>query len=112
MTSDALFEGIACQSTEHGIRLLDVGHETNHWVGCVQADLGAGVGVGVSPGSDAGLTFHAVYLSLSRVVCATVSDGDCGLDLMCLMSGAPRTLATRRAFRQELSAFLITHAGN
>ena len=91
MVTDAPFEAIACQSTDKGLLPLDVGSETNHWVGCVKAELGAGLDSAEEAGSDAGAMFHAVYLSLSRVVVPTVMDGDCGFDVMCLMAGRSRS---------------------
>ena len=38
----------------------------------------------------------------------TVADGDCGLDVMCLIMGVERTLHERTALREELSDYLIS----
>ena len=68
MTSDALFEVIACQSTGDGLCALDVGKETNHWVACVKAELapvetrGGGDSAEGHDSSETQNTFHAIYI--------------------------------------------------
>ena len=37
----------------------------------------------------------------------TVTDGDCGLDVMCLMMGVERNLHERTSLREELSDYLM-----
>ena len=49
---------------------------------------------------------------MRRVVVLTVTNGDCGFDVMCLMSGAPRRVTTRSALRIEVGRFILKHAGN
>ena len=57
-------------------------------------------------------TFYGAYLSLSMRIVKIVADGDCGLDVMCLMIGWPREVASRRSLRCELCAFALEHVGN
>ena len=57
------------------------------------------------------LGFDAFYASLGVAVIATVADGDCGLDVMCLMLGQPQSLACRTALRIEISDYLILRIG-
>ena len=116
MTAEAPFEVIACRSTADGLKLLTgTGHETNHFIG---AAVVAAEGDGADraelrdDGDEHEAFLFAMYLSLGRVVVPTVLDGDCGLDVMCLMSGAPRRAAMRTSIRHELCSFALAHAGN
>ena len=83
----------------------------NHWVACIKA-------CGRSPGDDATApdettqTFIAQYYSLERIVIPAIADGDCALDVMCLMAGMDRRLASRASVREQLCRFLLRHAGN
>ena len=86
----------------------------NHWVACMP--LGAS-GVSDDQGDggaddDDTRTFQAIYLSLGRIVIHTVADGDCGLDVQCLMLGAMRHKALRDSLRCELAAFALEHVSN
>ena len=49
------------------------------------------------------------YSRLGVTVLGTVTDGDCGIDLMCLMGGLEQNLASRIALREQLSDFLLKH---
>ena len=51
--------------------------------------------------------FAAFYKSLGAHYLPTVIDGDCGLDVMCLIEGVDRNLDERTGFRAELSDYLI-----
>ena len=57
-------------------------------------------------------TFYATYLSLSLHIAKTVMDGDCGLDVMCLMLAWKRCKQNRDLLRNELGAFALKHMGN
>ena len=84
--------------------------EVNHWVACV--DQGGCHGDGEWADDEETLTFQAVYLSFNRIVTRTVAEGDCGLDVLCLMSGVSRCRLQRDSLRTELSAFIVKLAGN
>ena len=56
--------------------------------------------------------FHGFYLSLDLDVIDTVADGDCGLDVACMMASQPRGRFQRNTLREELSAFALKHVGN
>ena len=91
--------------------------EVNHWVACV--DQGGRHGDGASRHGDGAeaddeetLTFQAMYLSFNRIVTWTVCDGDCGLDVLCLMGGLSRCRQQRDPSRTQLSVSVVTHAGN
>ena len=118
----APFEAIACRLTvsDAGVvshHIVEDPREVNHWVACV--DQGGRHGDGASRHGDGAeaddeetLTFQAVYLSFDRIVTWTVCDGDCGLDVLCLMGGLSRCRLQRDSLRTELSAFVVKHAGN
>jgi hypothetical protein len=55
--------------------------------------------------------FEAFYASLGLAVLPTVMEGDCGLDVMCLMLGLTQSLDAREALRIELSDYLISRTG-
>ena len=56
--------------------------------------------------------FFSMYLSLQQIVVRTIADGDCALDVMSLMRGWPRTLASREQTRLICSLFARSHVGN
>ena len=62
--------------------------------------------------SEATLTFCGTYLSLSLHVAKIVMDGDCGLDVICLMLAWKRCKQNRDLLRNELGAFALKHMGN
>ena len=51
--------------------------------------------------------FAAFYKALGVHYLPTVCDGDCGLDVMCLIMGAERSLHERTSLRVELSDYLL-----
>ena len=51
-------------------------------------------------------------MSLSLNIVQTVCDGDCGLDVMCLMLGWTRSKQNRNVLRSEMAAFALKHIGN
>ena len=76
---------------------------TGHFVGaCVMPKAEAVEGI---------CGFEAFYASIGLSVLGTVMDGDCGLDVMCMMLGLTQSLAAREALRIELSDYLISRAG-
>ena len=133
---EALFDAIGCirdvdlVTGRVSISMMDGGAELNHWVACIDSPVIHGDGAPVSHGdgapvshgdgalvsygddTDATNTFNAMYLSKGRAVIETIADGDCGLDVMCLMLGFDREKNVRQRLRLELSAFLLQHIGN
>ena len=111
LRTEAPFEAIACRLDGHGgLHELEDARETNHWVACVKVDA-CQVDAAVAADAES-QTFYAFYFSHNRVVLQTIADGDCAIDVMCLMIGAFRRLAARTAIRIELGDFLLRHAGN
>ena len=55
--------------------------------------------------------FEAFYAALGVAAIATVCDGDCGLDVMCMMLGQKESLASRQALRIEISDYLLERIG-
>ena len=51
--------------------------------------------------------FAAFYRNLGAHYLPTVCDGDCGLDVMCLILGIERSLYERNSLRAELSDYLL-----
>ena len=51
--------------------------------------------------------FPAFYRALGVLYWPTVSDGDCGIDVMCMMLGSERNLEQRIKLREELSDYLM-----
>jgi len=91
--------------------IWDNPQHTNHWVASIP--IGSGDdhshGDGESEVTD---TFYGTYLSLSMRIETTVADGDCGLDVMCLMLGCKRCKHNRDSLRSEMAAFALKHVGN
>ena len=54
-----------------------------------------------------GESIENFYLRLGRALLGTVVDGDCGLDLACMMLSWPQTLENRNILRKEVSDYLI-----
>ena len=119
VTDRPLFDAISCKiSEENGLEVH--GHELhvmNHWVGSVDdgkrdlvsVDFDASLGEGATEVEE---TFLATYLSVFQNVVRTIADGDCALDVMCLMLGKPRTLASRQEIRLECCTFARRHVAN
>ena len=87
--------------------------EVNHYVAVLPlgTQIGGGGGSGVDLDSrGSGSYIERFYLALGQVVQFTVADGDCGLDVMCIMCGMNRTAEKRAELREQLSTFLLEHA--
>ena len=114
MSEEVAFEAIATRTDENGICHIlttNSGRETNHWVACVKKGVKDGDREYVAS-EKAAVDLQHFYFSQGYIVILTVADGDCGFDVMCLMSGEPRRLAARNALRTELRNFVLKHAGN
>ena len=48
-----------------------------------------------------GHSIEAFYSSMGLAVLGTVVDGDCGIDVACLMAGLPQTAVQRALLREE-----------
>ena len=81
-------------------------HNMNHFVAAVPRQSAVAAAIGSGSGDDVS-TFYA---RLGLDVQETVADGDCGLDVMCLMLGLERVEATRKRLRLELSDWLLQQA--
>ena len=53
-----------------------------------------------------GTSMQAFYGRLGVVLLGTVADGDCGLDVACMMLGIPQTADNLNALRREVSEYL------
>jgi hypothetical protein len=53
-----------------------------------------------------------MYASVDRILLETVADGDCGVDVLNMMTGLERRLEVRDALRHEMAGFLLKHVGN
>ena len=99
ITHKALFQAVCCKYRGDGSLdfIWDNPQHTNHWVASIP--IGSGDyhshGDGESEVTD---TFYGIYLSLSIRIVTTVLDGDCGLDVMCLMLGWKRCKQNRFFF--------------
>ncbi|CAK0856984.1 unnamed protein product, partial [Prorocentrum cordatum] len=107
---------VSCAFRDDGsVRGLDdEALRTNHWVAGFPLD-GGGAPAGASLAEsmcEETRFFYAQYLSHSVQLVATVTDGDCGLDVMCFMLGWNRSSVNRDALRCELCAYILEHAGN
>ena len=67
-------------------------HRCRHFLGCTRVEPDKRIG---------GTSIQAFYHRLGVVVLGTVVDGDCGLDLACMMIGLPQTCENRSALREE-----------
>ena len=56
--------------------------------------------------------FYAADLSLSLHIAKLAMDGDCGLDVMCLMLAWKRCKHNLGFLRSEMAAFALQHVGN
>ena len=110
------YEAIGCRIAvdEHtgkrSLRVVQDAQNITHWVACIKGDKCHGDGECAI--DEETMTFHAVYLSLGRMVMETIADGDCVLDVMCLMVGCVRDMASRRNLRSAMCAFALKHVGN
>ena len=77
-----------------------------HWVAGI--DIPSAPMTAVAAETPVGDTaFAAFYKARGVHYLPTVCDGDCGLDLMCLIMGSERTLHARNSLRVELFEYLI-----
>ena len=107
---------VSCKFRDDGsVRGLDdEAFRTNHWVAGFPLDGGGAPGGASLADSMCEETrfLYAQYLSHSVQLAATVTDGDCGVDVMCSMLGWNRSSVNRDALRSELCAYILKHAGN
>jgi hypothetical protein len=100
-------DGVCCclKATESGYaQLRPVSEEAplsecSHFVASIPAD-------GMDVDSE-GTSIQSFYGRLGRVILGTVMDGDCGLDVACMMLGIPQTLQARRQLREDCIQFMI-----
>jgi hypothetical protein len=113
ISGEVVFEAIATKIDGDGrVHILQGhGNEMNHWVACVKTGVKDGVAEYVASKKATEALQH-FYFAQGYIVILTVADGDCGFDVMCLMSGEPRRAAARNALRTELRNFVLKHAGN
>ena len=52
-------------------------------------------------------SIEAFYMQLGVGLMATVMDGDCGIDVACLMLGLPQTLENRRKIREDMMLIFL-----
>ena len=71
-----------------------------HYLAATPVDLGGGVGAGI----------QGYYNKLGMVLCGTVTNGNCGIDVMCQMKCLPANDANIRQLRTELCDFIINNA--
>ena len=115
-----LVTGISCRINEKGALVShgDALHRMNHWVGGLldpafyEGDVPSGPSEEVLNKTEEELEFHAMYLSMHINIIETCRDGDCGLDVMCVMGGRPRGIVPRQAIRGDLAAFVHKHREN
>ena len=119
ISEHAICHAVACKLKDGGLQLeLDHAQLINHWVASFPYDIDSSPLSGISHtsldegDSDVTATFYATYLSLSLHIVKTVADGDCGLDVMCLMLGWERSMRTRQKLRSDICAFALRHIGN
>ena len=74
--------------------------KTCHYVGGISIP-----GTAVAGNADFTCGFEVFYAKLGIAVLATVVDGDCGLDVMCMMLGRPPSQATMSELRVAISDY-------
>jgi len=79
-------------------------NRANHYIGaCLEsAAVAADVGRETS--------ISNFYRRKGVIILGTVTDGDCGVDLMCMMIGLEQNPENRRVLREQLGDFLISEA--
>ena len=118
ISEHALCHAVACKLKDGGLEVVDNAQHINHWVASFPVGIDSSPSSGISHTSlgegDSEVTtwFFATYLSLSLHIVKTIADGDCGLDVMCLMLGWERSMRTRQKLRSDLCAFALRHIGN
>ena len=53
------------------------------------------------------ISIEGFYRNRGYAVLGTVIDGDCGLDVMCMMASEPQTLRQRACIREELYEYVV-----
>lgn len=76
----------------------------NHYVAAVRHE--SSFNVVCRDNSD----LEQLYLSHDLAVTHTVADGDCSIDVMCIMCGEARTAENRQSMRERLQEFLLSNA--
>ena len=71
---------------------------TRHWIAATRIHMD--LGVGSNP-------MQEFYNRLGLVLLGTLTNNDCGLDVMCMMMQEPQTAGARDALRIELSDYLL-----
>ena len=71
--------------------------DVRHYVGAARIDGHDDAMVG---GADGG-SIQQFYEGFGQALLGTVMDGDCGIDVLCQMSGRPHTPDVRAGFREE-----------
>ena len=93
---------VAGPSKMYPISDMRTARKTSHFV--------AAVSVGdilLEPGYQCGSELERFYYDRGVVVLGTVCDGDCGIDVVCQMIGAPQTPEQRRLVRQGIADWLL-----
>jgi hypothetical protein len=74
--------------------------ECNHYLAAARKPVGGGRGVGL----------QGFYNDIGRILLPTITNGNCGIDVMCQMKGIPATRANIELLRIEISDFVISKA--
>ena len=107
ITAEPACDGICCCSTPAvaggAARWRPVSekhplNEVKHYV--------AGVGMGQSVTHDT-TTLEGFYNAIGIALLGTVTDGDCGIDTMCIMAGLQQTAAQRLELREDIYQYII-----
>jgi len=69
-----------------------------HWIAATKVEMD--LGIGITP-------MQQFYNPLGLTLLGTVTDNDCGLDVMCMMLQIPQTAMVRGQLRAELSDYLL-----
>ena len=114
-TKECSYAAIPCaraRNTSGGIECVQISEENplsrmTHYVAGIDIPSAPMTAVAAEATLDGG-AFDEFYKTLGVYYLKTVADGDCGLDVMCLIMGVERTLQERTALREELSDYLIS----
>ena len=75
----------------------------SHYIGACKAMEGAAVA------ADRGAPITNFYSRLGVTVLGTVTNGDCGMEVVCMMAGLGHDEDSRTVLRSQLSDFLLEH---
>ena len=115
-TNDCPFTVIPCalkKNIDGVIECVQIGDEhelsrMSHYVAGFPIPIAPTTAADVGePKSTNETAFDAFYKDVGVGYMPTVCDGDCGLDVMCIIDGVERTLNERTKLRAELSDYLI-----